>query len=39
MVLHNGRTANTPEESLLHSTLETDDGDLRRRLQLWRLDI
>jgi hypothetical protein len=38
MVFHNGRTANTSEESLLHPTLKPDDRDLWRRLQSWRLD-
>ena len=38
MILHDGRTANTSEESLLHSTFEPDNRDLRRRLQSWRLD-
>ena len=39
MVFHDGCTADTPEESLLHSTLKADDCNLRRRLQLRRLDI
>ena len=39
MVLHDGRAANTPEQTLLHTTLKADDSDLGRRLQSWRLDI
>jgi hypothetical protein len=39
MVFHDGRAANTPEESLLHSTLKADDCNLGRRLPSWRLDI
>jgi hypothetical protein len=33
VVLHNGSVANTPEETLLHSTFETNNRNFRRRLR------